>query len=66
MKTNLTTKQIKKIQNGINGKESDQYVFVVQNKGTLMIHGSFVTKDKAYKYINGNTDTYHILEIKLD
>jgi len=50
----------------LNGKESDQYVFVVQNKGTLMIHGSFVTKDKAYKYINGNTDTYHILEIKLD
>ncbi len=40
-------------------------VYVIQHKYNLLIHGCFISKKKAEKYINGNDD-YAIIRLAVE
>jgi len=42
-------------------KYPKSFVYVIQNKHSLLIYGCFKTRERAEKYINGNID-YSIIK----
>jgi hypothetical protein len=64
----LSDETIKKIVVDITEKEEDniseKYVFLIQNKDSLLNIGCFSSLEKANAYVNNNT-IYHIMPIKV-